>query len=621
MADLLQEKKVQTLPRNDLPDREPTKELRAARRLLEDMPGYERLGDFSWEERLEKWVLHIRMTIDVPESEYMPTVTEWRVIIDPQYPLGQICFMPDENKGIKHTFQHQNNNRLLNNSKWRSGKICLDTGQGTWGRKKYSPEPVDTINRLKWHVERCLIWLEAAATDTLIENGDPFELPDFPTSTDYRIAFNEDNDSFVRWQSEQRSSGFFNYKPLDQQPETYNISRFDVFSEEVAAKVWGSYINDRNKYAKNRNKEKAGLWLMLKHIPVMKPWQIPATFKELDAVCQAQGINLLQILLKTYLRSKREKIKLDLVALGFPVPVRIGSPEELIHWFAFKLILPKLNGFRDNEVLWKQQFTELISGTAKIQWIKTENWNSMQLTNRGRISEDLTNSRILFIGAGALGATFAELFGRLGCSNLTFVDYDKVHAGNLSRHTLTLNDVGKNKAEALSAHINSVFPFHRCKFRKNGLEDILSKETAFLDGFDVVIDATGEDDVIQLLSNRLSSKSTHFISVSTGYNANRLYCYLATNSQFANIKNSFKERIDPFLQQDITIMHETSEIIEGIGCWHPLFPARIDDIQMLAGAAFKIIEQQLFRPKEERLVVIEKQYADGEFTGVMIKNI
>lgn len=592
--------------------KELTDELRAARRILEGIRGYERVNDYYWDAQLEQWILQVRLRIDVPGSDYVPVVTEWYILIDPQYPLGQIAFKPATNGGIKHTFQHQNYNWLRDNAQWREGKLCLDTSQGSWGRKKYSTEPVDARNRLKWHIERCLIWLVAAATNTLVERDDPYELPDFPSTTAFRLVFNEDSSSFATWQRERRKSGLFVYCSLDLQPAVYPIHRFDIFSEETAPMAWGTYVTNRNK------EERMGIWLMLNQLPVQKPWQIPPTFKELFFVCQDQGVDLVQPITNALSKLQRQDKQASIVTLGFPVPNRIESPNELIHWFAFELVLPKIKGHRNNELGWKKQLNVLFASSNKINWIKTENWNSAQLTNRGRVPKVLTTSRILFIGAGAVGSVFAELFGRLGCGKLTFVDHDKVQAGNLSRHTLTLNDVGRNKAEALSDRLNSLFPFHTCTFRKKSLEAILRSEPAFLDGFDVVIDATAEDSAIQLISQNLSNKTAHFFSVSTGLNADRLYCYMCPASGFINLHHDFKAKTDPWLQQETIATGETPEIIEGIGCWHPLFPARIDDIQMLAGVTFKLIERQIIQPKAGHLAIAEKQYEDGLFKGVTI---
>jgi hypothetical protein len=599
-----------------LPERETSKELKLGRRLLEDIVGYERLNDFIWDDNINQWHLIARLTIDTVQSDLVPPSTEWHIFVDDEYPRGSINFFPDADKGIKYTFHHQNYNRLREGIKWRDGKVCLDTTQGSWGRKRYSTEPFHARTRLRWHVERCLMWLVAAATDTLAEVGDPFELPDYPDATSFRFVFNEDNHSFEKWQNREERSGLFTYCGLGHQSETYPITSFFPPWEDNSDNFWGKYIQEKGQ------KQKTGAWIMLSDIPIIKPWQMASNFKELSNVCLDQGIDLFNTILRAYTKLQRKRLVLNVVILGFPVSSSIGGTKELIHWFAFEVPrAPKVTGFRDNETLWKRQVSILLSPNNIINWIKTENWNEAQLTSRGRVDQGLRDSRILFIGAGALSATFSEVFGRLGCKNLTIIDFDKFHAGNLSRHTLTVKDVGKNKAEALSRHLNSLFPFQRVDFRNMSINTIFSKQHGFLDDFDVVIDATAEDEVIELLSNQPSPKNSHFFSVSTGYNAERLYCYMRPGSETNNLKDDFERRMATWLQKESETARGESEIIEGIGCWHPLFPARIDDIQMLVGAAFKVIEKHFLTGAGTQLSVVEKKYDDrGDFAGIGINN-
>lgn len=56
---------------------------------------------------------------------------------------------------------------------------------------------------------------------------------------------------------------------------------------------------------------------------------------------------------------------------------------------------------------------------------------------------------------------------------------------------------------------------------------------------------------------------------------------------------------------------------EGIGCWHPVFPARFDDITMMATHAVKCLEAGVATPQEQpTLTVFKQQYEDGILVGV-----
>jgi hypothetical protein len=55
-----------------------------------------------------------------------------------------------------------------------------------------------------------------------------------------------------------------------------------------------------------------------------------------------------------------------------------------------------------------------------------------------------------------------------------------------------------------------------------------------------------------------------------------------------------------------------------VGCWHPVFPARADDVWLFAAAAVKCLESAVLSPPSEpQLVVFEQQITEkGEFIGI-----
>jgi hypothetical protein len=58
----------------------------------------------------------------------------------------------------------------------------------------------------------------------------------------------------------------------------------------------------------------------------------------------------------------------------------------------------------------------------------------------------------------------------------------------------------------------------------------------------------------------------------------------------------------------------------GIGCWHPTFPARSDDIWLAASMATKIIDDYMrsSNVQESKVVVLEQYYFDGIFGGYRV---
>ncbi|UMQ43046.1 ThiF family adenylyltransferase [Chryseobacterium sp. Y16C] len=607
-----QERRIQMLGQVDSHNLEPTEILKAARRQLEDIKGYQMLEDMAWDYAVKKWRLTFKISIESYDQDLVPNETVWHVLVDHKYPAGNILVMPDGKDGITTTFQHQDFNHIVKDRPWSSGKLCLDESQGSWGRKQYLAEPKSGTSRLYWHIDRCKSWLTAASNNTLVEDGDPFELPAFPPRQKYQLFFNENRSTFGSWCKSDHKEGTFTYKQLSK--DIYAVLQFksDNFSIEPN---WGKYITN------SQNGHQHGIWIVLDNIPVISPWQIPTTFGELIEILNLQKIDLLSTFVKQTQNLKKQGSFPNVVFLGFPVAERIGQGHHLMHWFAFSYPqLPKIKGFRPNATGLSKHLIKLaLQPNKKINWIKTDNWNQEQLTNRGRMIKDTSEMKVLLIGAGSVGSIFIQSLVRLGINNIKVIDPDTVVAGNLSRHILTLDSVGFPKAEALSNHLNSIFPSVHSTYENSSLEEAISENKVTLSDFDIIIEATGQDSVITFLNDSLVGSKCFFTSISTGYMADTLYLYtIRLNRGKQNFSSDFNAKSKKWLENDAKKVSGEEQLIEGIGCWHPLFPARIDDIQMLAGAAVKSFEKQIFDGDTAKLTVIQKQYNNDTFTGIKI---
>ena len=156
---------------------EPSADLLAGRRVLDGIHGIELLRDLEWNQRVGRWVLHCQIATDVPTGSIVPAVSRWHIVIDPNYPEGQIKVYPDRQGGLDRTFQHQNYNGSGGDLPWRSGDVCLASSVRILGRHEYDHEPRSKHERLAWYLRRTAEWLAAASRDQLSVPGEPFELP------------------------------------------------------------------------------------------------------------------------------------------------------------------------------------------------------------------------------------------------------------------------------------------------------------------------------------------------------------------------------------------------------------------------------------------------------------
>ena len=99
--------------------------LKRARRSLDSLTQVNILHDWQFDGSLGKWYLHISIQIDT-RSEFVPNVSQWYVVVLPDYPKGDIKIFPDIDNSICVTMYHQSNNaRIEKNGLWRKGNLSV----------------------------------------------------------------------------------------------------------------------------------------------------------------------------------------------------------------------------------------------------------------------------------------------------------------------------------------------------------------------------------------------------------------------------------------------------------------------------------------------------------------
>lgn len=590
-------------------------ELLAARRALEGIQGIALLKDWTWHASSNRWVLYCRLSPDVLAGGPIPSSSDWYVLVDAAYPGGSIKLCPAKG-GLAETFPHQSYNGGGGDGvPWRDGDLCLNTDVHVLGRMAYDSEPYDVHTRLKWHIQRALEWLRLASRGELLSPGDPFELPDFPVgAAAITVAFSEGLESFPSWQAAVERFGLVDLVGLANKPGVLLVKRLRSLGGRILIEpTWGrSLISAGEKPVK-------GIWLRLDQVPIVEHWRIPCTWRELREACKAQDIDLDRLMepTMTVLRDGQRHIAL----LGFPIPLRIGDAPQQMHWQAVRL--PAVSwkgktakGFRANELgYWRRDRAEILCDEKEIQWCTSENWAIGEISTRGRLPDPVARRRMLFVGAGALGSVIAELLVRAGVCNMMIMDGDSLQVGNLVRHTLVLDELEEPKAEALARRLNRASPHANVSALSVYFPPTREQDSEHLQQYDVIVDCSGSDDVPRYLERFPWSTPRLFFSLSLGFRAQRLFCFAANRDSFP--RSAFVEALQPWLAREFPdyARHELPR--EGVGCWHPLFPARIDDIWMLGAVAVKQMTSLVIAPPATpELTVFEQHYDDDAFVGV-----
>ena len=318
--------------------------------------------------------------------------------------------------------------------------------------------------------------------------------------------------------------------------------------------------------------------------------------------------------------------KRHLLLVGFPIAKTFGGEPEIISWKA--LYLPIISygektakGFRNNLTgWWIRDKLQIFNSNLKLDWVVSENWNQYEISQRGKMNDLLIRKRVLFIGAGCIGASIAEILVRAGVYNISIADLDIFEVGNLSRHTLTLNNIGELKEVSLCNYLNSLNPHARVEV----INATLSKDNSFktnidLDKYDIIIDCTGENSVLNIFQSAVFKKQHIIASISVGLGAKRLYIALMNSNTF-NF-NTFLSFISPYLKEERNLYDDYELPRNGIGCWHPTFPGRSDDIWLAATTSVKVIENYILSKSQKALSLIyEQKENDGLFEGYVIVN-
>jgi hypothetical protein len=591
----------------------PPEPLLVARRALEEILGIIILHDWRWFQAIHSWALHCRLSLPLGPESPIPAETDWYITVGNNYPVGSIHVYPAKVGGIVGTFHHQHyNGNDFKYLPWRSGDICADHPLRQLDRNPWYSNSMDPEYKLATYVYRSIEWIDALSKNDLIRNGEPYELPDFNPDHDVKFAFTEDADTFARWQVFPDYGGLAALAGLDDR--VYFVVRFGAMTQQkYILNSWGNGLDDI------KTESEIGIWVRLKETPVLPPWQAPANLGELRGICRSQNVDLDEIILKT--SPKIRDGKRHFLLVGFSIPINHGDPPSRMHWQALRLPILSYGkktkeGFRPKERGYRQRdMMQILRDDLRLNWIQSENWDSEQISTRGRLSPPLIEKSVLLIGAGALGSSLAEILTRQGVQDLTICDPDVLQVGNLTRHTLTLSNLNVNKAQSMAARLNLSLPQSRVLAIPESFPQGETNYQEIFQGSQVIIDSTGSDEVLYELDRFAWNEEKEFYSLSLGYGALRLYCFHARSVSFPADK--FSQYIQPWLSLEREENNGVIMPMEGIGCWHPVFPARIDDIWMLASAGIKWIESQMESSVNDiELVVFEQIRENGKFEGL-----
>ncbi|WP_431810604.1 hypothetical protein [Lysinibacillus capsici] len=138
-----------------------------------------------------------------------------------------------------------------------------------------------------------------------------------------------------------------------------------------------------------------------------------------------------------------------------------------------------------------------------------------------------------------------------------------------------------------------------------------------MQSYSVILDCTGEDQALYNMSQLTFEEPKTFLSISLGYQARRLFVFYTNGIEFNH--TAFIKLMQPWLAKEKGDTKHIEFPREGIGCWHPVFPARADDIWLMVSSAFKTIERAILTKNiKPTILVYEQQWKGDLFKGVSL---
>ena len=232
----------------------------------------------------------------------------------------------------------------------------------------------------------------------------------------------------------------------------------------------------------------------------------------------------------------------------------------------------------------------------KINWGLTENIDYKRFFGRGKLTDKITESKILIIGCGALGSSLAELLVRGGAKNLVIEDFDIIKGGNLCRANYELEDMIYLKTQSLSKRLKAISPFVNInsisvKLNNYNLDKV---KEVFNENIDLIFDCSTDPEVTYIIDNINFTGKT--------------FSFAITNHAKSFISITGKDLTKQAKTIFDCLENELPTYYEGAGCGYPTFKANFNDINTLLNIGAKVINNNLSKDIENKTLIITPHF-------------
>jgi integrative and conjugative element protein (TIGR02256 family) len=466
------------------------------------------------------------------EGEISYNSLTFQVHIPEVYPLGDIKFITKDFEGLPH----QN----------FDGSLCLNTNFVNHTFTRLNLE----IQKLKSYVRD---YYEKGVED------EHYEYSAFDAKGVVTLIFQEDKFNLSRFD---KPFGRFKYSVLSFHRNDKNkITQLTALAQNLGNTEysWSSSYHKKDKYI--------GAWVFLEKEPVHSKKNRFKNWGDLSKILPPDFSDFFRNFCKSSANYRLYPNGLEpyiFLAIGYKIPNLDGFE---VHWDL--ILIPRYDFSRKGLQTIDRYSREII-------WDNTYNASYGRYFGRGALNKNLASRKTLVIGNGAIGSSLSEILARAGLRRIDLADIDIVEPGNICRSSYDFTEVSFSKSAQLKQKLENISPFVEVNIfselkatspKSEKYQEVFDK----LNSYDLIIDCTANNEIIQMLTDMRLSNLVCYISMS---NKAREMIFV-TNSDNSNII----ERRNQMLYSFGTFTEP--EFREGTGCWHPTFEASNFDINQL----------------------------------------
>lgn len=549
-------------------------------------------GDAHFDEHSNAYVLNFIVKNDTGCYDLLPQDVSIRTEIPSSYPFTEPSFFLNDR--AHWVFPHLS---------LSTGKVCLMESRATRNERLLYERTRDLVD-----------WIRDAATNQLMPSGARYEIPDFALSGDQTglmVRFDEDEDSCATWitslanrgqatlSSACNFSGQFVLKWTDQSGSLIREGRFDSSAVESSRTTTAG-------------------WLMLSKLEFTQH-RPPVTWSELETMAGDAGIDLRGLMKNAW--NKHDSSMPSLLLVGARIPETVGQSQKEVHWQAcvypsmhdVKRKLKRSRKHQKSRDLWRQLEGDLFGKPETIGWIRSSNIAPGRIGARGLLPAAVRATTFGVIGCGAIGSQLAEKLVRGGCSSLVLVDGDVVEIGNLARHTLDSRFEFSGKARSMAHKLRCLSPYVDATAFSGTIQAAAQSDAARrpLATVNLIVNATAEEHLIEFIDKFAASETQAVVSVYID-NFARFGTVLYTPpgkshwEQYQKFLVNIDSCEDDFPRDEYfeTFGGNETYLREGVGCWHPTFPACGHEVESVVSLMFDAISSHLAESALEGLNVV-----------------